>query len=1121
MTLGVVPAAAEAPAPVAERRMVSLLFGDLVEFTSISEDRDPEATRELLSAYFDRARAVVERYGGVVEKFIGDAVFAVWGVPAAHEDDAERAVRAGLDLTSTVNALGEELGVKGLQLRVGITTGQVAVTLGAVGEGMVAGDAVNTAARVQSVAAPSQVWVDDTTRSLTTASLAYEPVGPHELKGKSLPVELYHATRTTAVLGGDQRVDGLEAPFIGRDRELRIVKELFHATVEEGRPRLVLVAGEPGIGKSRLAWEFEKYMDAIPTETTWWMRARCLSYGEGVAGRVVAELVRYLLRLTDADDEASTRRTLEERLRRHVADDAERQLLQPRLESLLGLSDQVFEQADLFACWRGFLEALPDDRTSSVTMVIEDFQWADDGLHAFIDHLLEAGRASIMMLALGRPEVSEQRPGVGAGRRATTVFLEPLPDPAMSRLLDGLVADLPNALRAELVQRAEGIPLYAVEMVRALIDRDVAVPVDGRYVADIRSAAALDLAALGPPASLQALLAARLDALPDDQRRIVQDASVLGMSFTRSGIASLTPEGVDLDGALESLRRREILTVDSDPRSPERGQYQFCQALLRGVAYDTLSRRDRRARHLSVAAYLGELPDADVIAGIIAAHYLDALDSMPDAPDAAELTARATALLEQAALHAVSAGSPALAMSHYSRLLELDPPDDVVIRATSAATRISSQLGRGFDKAMEWTTVGLAAAERTGNADDALWLRLQAATLMLARGDATDALPLCRTVFEASSGRADRIAQLRGAVRLLCLCSQNLGDPRIAQDSVNAALADIERFGDDRDFVLFLDTMAMSYSIGGFRRLATLVRRAGTAAYDTRDPAGVAPLVNLASVLIYDDPKEAQQNARDAIARGELLGISRIAAVGHCVAAATVIGTWREAIDLLRVQRAEGVTSIRDWETYLAACSAILAWGSDDATILVPPLDPSMTATDPVVAGWWLMHAAVSSAFEGDIEQATDAAVNAVERMAEVGAANEDVPMSYALAVDMLVAAGRTDQLEDITVLLEAIPSGQRFRLLHGSLLRARAHLDGDPVGGLTAAVAVLDSAGLDYWAARVRVELAAALCGAGETGAAGLLDAAEPVLTSAGATRPLRELEAVRASLRLLAPAT
>ncbi|MDQ1541853.1 MAG: hypothetical protein QOH29_2579, partial [Actinomycetota bacterium] len=547
-----------APAPVAERRMASLLFADLVGFTPITEARDPEAVRELLSAYFERARAIVERYGGTVEKFIGDAVFAVWGVPAAREDDAERAVRAGLDLAGTATVLGEELGIDGLQMRVGITTGQVAVTLGAVsvGEGMVAGDSVNTAARIQSIAAPGDVWVDDTTRSLTTASIAYVSVGSHELKGKLAPVEVFRALRTTAVVGGGQRVDGLEAPFVGRDRELRLVKELFHATAEEKRARLVLVAGEPGIGKSRLAWEFEKYADAITTQRTHWLRGRCLSYGQGVAGRVVAEMVRSLLRVTETEDDATVMAALDERLRRHVPDDRERDVLRPRLASLLGLSDATFDQADLFACWRAFFESLCVDGASA-TLIVEDLQWADDGFLDFLEHLLDASRAPIMVLALARPDVTARRAGIGAGRRSTTVFLEPLPDAAMVRLLDGLVADLPPALRTELVSRAEGVPLYAVETVRALIDRDVVVASGGQYVLDATAAQSLDLSALGPPASLQALLAARLDALPPNERRVVQDASVLGLSFTKAGIQSLAPPGFDLDEALESLRRKE------------------------------------------------------------------------------------------------------------------------------------------------------------------------------------------------------------------------------------------------------------------------------------------------------------------------------------------------------------------------------------------------------------------------------------------------------------------------------------------------------------------------------------------------------------------------------------
>ena len=252
-----------ATAPIAERRITSVLFADLVGFTPLSESRDPEEVRELLSRYFAECRTVIGRYGGAVEKFIGDAVMAVWGVPVAHEDDAERAVRAGLELVQTVANLGQDVGAPGLALRVGIVTGEVAVTVGATAEGMVAGDAVNTAARVQSAAEPGQVWVDDTTRSLSAASIAYTDAGMHALKGKSEPMRLHAARAVLTTVGGVQRIDGLEAPHTGRDREMRLLKELFHAAVETRRPRLVVVDGEAGIGKSRLVWEFDKYVDGL------------------------------------------------------------------------------------------------------------------------------------------------------------------------------------------------------------------------------------------------------------------------------------------------------------------------------------------------------------------------------------------------------------------------------------------------------------------------------------------------------------------------------------------------------------------------------------------------------------------------------------------------------------------------------------------------------------------------------------------------------------------------------------------------------------------------------------------------------------------------------------------
>ncbi|MDT4922246.1 MAG: hypothetical protein QOI15_3148, partial [Pseudonocardiales bacterium] len=289
------PAAAGSSAgtapPVSERRVTSVLFGDLVGFTSLSESRDSEEVRELLSRYFDTARAIVARYGGTIEKFIGDAVMAVWGVPTAHEDDAERAVRAGIDLTEAVAAFGDSVGAPGLAMRVGVVTGEVAVNIGAIGQGMVAGDAVNTAARVQAKADPGTVWVDGQTRSLAVGSIDFAEAGSHELKGKAETVDLYTAVAVRGGVGGDRSSDRVQAPLVGRRRELSVLKEMFHVAAEEHRPRLVILSGDAGVGKTRLSWELENYIDGL-SATVLWHRGRCLAYGDGVAFSALTAAVR-------------------------------------------------------------------------------------------------------------------------------------------------------------------------------------------------------------------------------------------------------------------------------------------------------------------------------------------------------------------------------------------------------------------------------------------------------------------------------------------------------------------------------------------------------------------------------------------------------------------------------------------------------------------------------------------------------------------------------------------------------------------------------------------------------------------------------------------------------------
>ncbi len=392
-------AAAPAPEPVvaasvevavAERRLVSVLFADLVGFTALSESRDAEEVRELLSRYFDTCRRLIELYGGTVEKFIGDAVMAVWGTPVATEDDAERAVRTALDLVAAVSALGDEVGAPELRARAGVMTGEAAVNLAAVGEGMVAGDLVNTASRVQSAAEPGSVFVGEGTRRASEGTVVFEPAGSFELKGKEGETELWRALRVVSGRGGSLKSAGLEAPFVGRDRELRQIKDLFHVCAEEGRAQLVSVTGIAGIGKSRLAWEFYKYFDGL-AQTVYWHRGRCLAYGEGVTYWALADMVRMRCRIAEDDAQEEALAKLRAALDEHVLDAEERGFVEPRLAQLLALGEGAsHERQDLFAAWRLFFERLAD--AYPAVLVFEDMQWADSSLLDFVEYLLEWSR---------------------------------------------------------------------------------------------------------------------------------------------------------------------------------------------------------------------------------------------------------------------------------------------------------------------------------------------------------------------------------------------------------------------------------------------------------------------------------------------------------------------------------------------------------------------------------------------------------------------------------------------------------------------------------------------------------------------------------------------------------
>ncbi|MFZ0040111.1 MAG: adenylate/guanylate cyclase domain-containing protein [Solirubrobacteraceae bacterium] len=743
---------------MSERRLVTVLFADLVGFTTLSERRDPEEVRDLLGRYFDRCRTLIERHGGIVAKFIGDAVMAVWGTPVAREDDAERAVRAALALTGAVSALGDEVGMPELSVRAGVLTGHAAVDRGAERDGMVLGDTVNTASRLQSIAAPGTVLVDDVTRRASEAAVAYEDAGLHQVKGREQPVHAWTALRVVAGAGGARRSAGLETQFVGRDQELQLVIE--SAERARDRAQLVSVIGEAGSGMSRLLWEFFKYIDGVEDER-WWHQGRCLSYGEGVAYWALAEMVRARAGIVEDEDPDSARAKLTAVVEQHVSDERERRLVEPRLGHLLGLEQRTSsEAADLFAGWRLFFERLAD--SAPVVLAFEDLQWADSGLLDFIDHLLDwSAEHPIFVLAVGRPELATRRP-----EWRSHLELGALEASAMRRLLDSVVPGLPTELATRIVERAEGVPLYAVETVRMLLDRGVLSQDGQRYVL---TAAVDDLEV---PETLQALVAARLDVLGDLERSLLQDASVLGMSFAPAAVAAVSGRHEhEVRRVLDALVAKQVLGRNDDSLTSEPGQYHFLQALLRTIAFGTLTRRERKALHLAAAEYLqATLGETTEIAEVLASHYLGAVDAEPDAPDADAIRTSARETLTAAGQRAVSLALGIEARRYFEQAAAL--ADDELERARLLADA-GVAAGRSADREAARTLLAdaITVLERGGRGEHAARTRALLADVLIDENHLVDAAELIDQALEAVSdevviaelaARRARIAYLTG-----------------------------------------------------------------------------------------------------------------------------------------------------------------------------------------------------------------------------------------------------------------------------------------------------------------------------------------------------------------------
>jgi predicted ATPase/class 3 adenylate cyclase len=1104
------PRARDAPQPQAERRLVSVLFADLVGFTSASEERDAEDTRELLTRYFDASRQIVERYGGVVEKFIGDAVMAVWGAPVANEDDAERAVRAALELVAAIPALDPAL-----QARAGVLTGEAAVTLGAEGQGMVAGDLVNTASRIQSAAEPGTVLAGETTRRAAEAAIAFETAGAHELKGKAEPTPLWRALRVVAARGGEGRSTGLEAPFVGRERELRLAKDVFHATAEEGHSHLLSVVGVAGIGKSRLAWEFEKYVDGLVGQA-WWHRGRCLAYGEGVAYWALAEMIRMRARITEDEPAESALDKLAAVLHEIVPDAEERAFVEPRLQHLLGLTDRIApDRQDLFSAWRLFLERMAEQYP--VILVVEDIQWADAALIEFLEYLLEWSRAfPIFVLTLARPEVSERHETWGAGIRSfTSLQLEPLSDDAIDALLRGLVPGLPDDAVARIRERADGIPLYAVETVRALLDRGLLEPVEGEY------RVVGNLSDLDVPETLHALIASRLDGLPEAERRLLQDASVLGKTFSARGLAALSPHAEDVEGLLATLVRKELLFLDTDPRSPERGHYGFLQALVQRVAYETLSRRDRKAKHLAAARYLAEQAgiDPDEIAEVVATHYLDAHRAEPAGEDAASIKDEARTWLTRAGERATSLAATEDALRAFSAAAEL--ADDPLERArllerAGHRARAADQL----DVSETLLREAHALTEAAGATHDRARVAAALGLTVWQRGRLEEAIALMEDAFAVLSGDEldPDVATLAAQLGRL---HHFAGDAERAAARIEVALDIAEELRLPEVIASALNTKSLIVRNHLYESDA-LLRQALRIALDNDLVFEALRAYNNLVVLVtsHDRDEEALALLHESLAlarrRGDRFWETRLT-IGLCEDE-RLRGKWDAALERTAELPVGEAASDAVLASVVAGLTRIHIERGDDALAraLLLKLPTDTTTADVQMRGIALWRRYVEAELDERYDEAIAGVDKSVVDAADLIPAQVIAELVHDAARYATLAGDHAAALR-VAEKVDALPATMHVRAVNAQLNRLRANAaaaagrDDEAADAYAIALANARNLGYAYWLAPVLADYGIWLSATGRSEeATPLLAEARELFDGMGAVLSLRRLDAV-----------
>jgi predicted ATPase/class 3 adenylate cyclase len=1007
-----------------ERKVVTVLFADLVGFTSRAEQLDPEDVRAMLSPYYARLRTELERRGGTVEKFIGDAVMAVFGAPIAHEDDPERAVRAALAIGEAVAELNEADPRLELQLRIAVNTGEALVTLGAQpleGEGMASGDVVNTAARLQAAAPVNGILVGETTYRATERTIEYREAPPVTAKGKAEAIKVWEVVEPRARFGVDIGLRG-RVPLVGREQEVDVLLDALSRVRAEGASQLVTLVGVPGIGKSRLVVELSAVVDGDP-ELIFWRQGRSLPYGEGVTFWALAEIVKAQAGIFETDSADAALGKLRRTVQDIVTDRGEADWIESQLRPLVGLEDEAQpggdRQAEAFGAWRRFFEHLAE--RNPLVLVFEDLHWADDGLLDFVDDLVEwASAVPMLVVCIARPELLTRRPGWGGGKpNATTLSLSPLTREDTARLLAALLeqAVLPAELQASLLAHAEGNPLYAEEYVRMLQDRGFLRQAAGTW----RFEGSDDLPL---PESVQGIVAARLDSLSPEEKALAHDAAVIGKVFWIGAVAAVGDvQRPAIEERLHALSRKEFVRRERRSSVAGEEQYTFLHVLVRDVAYGQIPRGTRSTKHRAAAEWIASLSAdrSEDHAEMLAHHYLSALELAQAAgQDASEFAEPARLAFREAGERALALNAFAAAARFYRAALDLWPAEDTarpkLLLRLGAALAVAE--AKGADILEEARNGLIAAGDREGAAEAEVLLAEHLGNQGL-RDRENEHLARAAALVKGlppSPSAAYTLSQLAGSLMM----AANTGEAiRVAREAIGIA----EALGLHERQIHAMSVMGVSMmDIGDPEGMAFLERGLAIA---VENNLPVAPRVygNLAEVVAnyLGDLGRAAELREEGLRVAERFGLAPQISwlLGERVVTYYWQGRWDEAIqtagEMFSMAEA-GSPSYMDVQTHDVKAKIGLARGASDAYGETrTSLELARRIGDPQVLYPTIAFVARAWVSMGLRDEA-------VELLEELLSAWRDKPntilhshlQSFSDAAAVLVALGRGSELEAI-----------------------------------------------------------------------------------------------------------